>query len=211
MSREEQSQPVKRTRLSGEERRALILHSAKHVFAQSNYAEASTGALARESEITEPMLYKHFGSKKGLFLAVLGEFGEQFLGMLQERLSRRAEKDVLDALEHVVDDYRAAIKADPEIQRILFQAVIEASDPDIASCVSKHNRAVYGYVHDIVVRCHEAGYLDREVSVDAATWGYMSMILAIQYGMMLNLSGEIAQAQEEMSRVWLRGLRSPEG
>src|SRR6266700_2994052 len=132
MSREEQSQLVKRTRLSGEERRALILRSAKHVFAQSNYAEASTGALARESEITEPMLYKHFGSKKGLFLAVLGEFGKQFLEMLQECISRRAEKDVLYALEHVVDDYRATIKVDPEIQRILFQAVIEAGDPDIA-------------------------------------------------------------------------------
>jgi AcrR family transcriptional regulator len=72
-------QPEKRTRMSGEERRALILRSAKRVFARSTYAEASTGELARESEITEPMLYKHFGSKKGLFLAVLAEFGGQFL------------------------------------------------------------------------------------------------------------------------------------
>ena len=211
MSGEEQPQPAKRMRLSGEERRALILHSAKHVFARSNYAEASTGVLARESDVTEPMLYKHFGSKKGLFLAVLREFGAKFLAMLQERISRRAEKDVLDALGHVVDDYRAAIKTDPEIQRILFLAVIESGDPDIASCVSKHNRSIYGIVYDLVERCREAGYLDREISADAATWGYMSMILAIQYGLMLNLSGEIAGAQEEMSRVWLRGLLSQSG
>ena len=44
-----------------------MLRSAKRVFARSTYAEASTGELARESEVTEPMLYKHFGSKKGLF------------------------------------------------------------------------------------------------------------------------------------------------
>jgi hypothetical protein len=37
----------------------------------------------------------------------------------------------------------------------------------------------------------------------------MSMILAIQYGLMLGLSREVVQAQEEMSRVWLRGLRAP--
>ncbi len=161
MLREQHPQPEKRVRLRGEERRALILQSAKRVFARSTYAEASVGDLARESEITEPMLYKHFGSKKGLFLAVLREFGAQFLETLHKRIADRAEKDVLDALERVVQDYTAAVKADPEIQRVLFQAVID----------------------------------------------YMSMILAIQYGLMLNLSGEIARSRDEMSRIWLRGLQ----
>jgi AcrR family transcriptional regulator len=206
MSREQQHQPAKRTRLRGEERRALMLRSAKRVFARSTYAEASTGELARESEVTEPMLYKHFGSKKGLFLAVLREFSTQFLDLLQERISRRAEQDVLDALAHVVDDYRATIKADPETQRLLFQAVIDSGDPEIAHCVSNHNRAVYRSIRQLVERALELGSLDPMVSPDAAAWGYMSMILAIQYGLMLNLSDEVAQVQEEMSRIWLRGL-----
>ncbi len=199
----------KRTRMRGEERRAFILKRAKEVFARSGYADASTGELARASEVTEPMLYKHFGSKKGLFLAVLSEFAAQFLETLQERISHRAEQDVLDALVHFVDDYGAAIKADPETQRLLFQAVTEASDPDIARCVSGHNRTVYRFIRQLVERALQEGYLDPTVSPDAAAWGYMSMILAIQYGLMLGLSREVMQAQEEMSRVWLRGLRSP--
>ena len=185
-----------------------MLQSAKRVFARSTYAEASTGELARESEVTEPMLYKHFGNKKGLFLAVLTEFSGQFLDILQERVSRRAEQDILDALAHVVDDYRTAIKADPETQRILFQAVTESSDPDIARCISSHNRKIYALIHQLVERALELGYLDPTVSPDAATWGYMSMILAIQYGIMLNLSAEVAQVQQEMSCIWLRGLRA---
>jgi AcrR family transcriptional regulator len=211
MSREQQHQPAKRARIRGEERRALMLQSAKHVFARSTYAEASTGELARESEVTEPMLYKHFGSKKGLFLAVLREFGAQFLDRLQERISRRAEQDILDALAHVVDDYRAAVKADPETQRVLFQAITESGDPDIARCISGHNRKVYAFIRQLVERALELGYLDTTVSPDAATWGYMSMILAIQYGVMLNLSGEVAQIQQEMSHIWLRGLRARVG
>jgi len=210
MSKEQQTQPAKRTRLRGEERRALMLQSAKHVFARSTYAEASTGELARESEVTEPMLYKHFGSKKGLFLAVLSEFGAQFLDTLQEHISRRAEKDVLDALAHIVDDYRAAIKADPETQRLLFQAVIESGDPEISGCISRHNRKIYAFIHQLVERAQELGYLDPTVGLDTATWGYMSMILAIQYGLMLNLSGEVAKVQQEMSSIWLRGLRARE-
>jgi uncharacterized protein YfbU (UPF0304 family) len=38
----------------------------------------------------------------------------------------------------------------------------------------------------------------------------MSMILSHQYSLMLNLSGEFAQAQQEMNRIWLRGLRVDE-
>jgi len=210
MSKELQHQPVKRTRLRSEERRALMLQSAKRVFARSTYAEASTGELARESEITEPMLYKHFGSKKGLFLAVLHEFGTESLNLLQERISHRAEQNVLDALAHIVDDYHATIKADPETQRILFQAVNASSDPEIARCVSEHNRAVYEFIRQLVERALESGYLDTTVSPDAAAWGYMSMILAIQYGLVLNLASEVVQVQEEMSRIWLRGLLAHE-
>jgi AcrR family transcriptional regulator len=185
-----------------------MLQSAKHVFAHSTYADASTGELARASEVTEPMLYKHFGSKKGLFLAVLCEFGAQFFDLLQERVSRRAEQNVLDALAHVVDDYCTTIKTDPETQRVLFQAINNSGDPDIALCVRESNQAVYGLIHELVERALAQGYLDASISPDAATWGYMSMILAIQYGLMLNLSAEVAQVQVEMSHIWLRGLRS---
>ena len=210
MSREQSPPPEKRVRLRGEERRALILQSAKRVFARSTYVEASVGELARESEITEPMLYKHFGSKKGLFLAVLGEGSTQFLATLRERLWHRAEEDILDALAHIVDEYCAVITADPETQRIHFQAVTQAGDPEIARCVSKHNRALYGLIRQLFERAQERGFLDPATTLDAATWGYMSMILAIQYGLMLHLSAEIAQVQAEMSRIWLHGLRTQE-
>ena len=208
MTTERSETHEKRTRMKGEERREDILHHAKSVFAQYGYAEASTGELARASDVTEPMLYKHFGSKKGLFLAVLKEFSEQFLKDLQERIERRAEKDALDALEHVIDDYRAAVKADAETQRILFLAVTESGDPDIARCVSGHNRTVYGFIRQVVERACEEGYLDPAICLDAATWGNMRMILAIQYGLMLGLTREVAQVQAEMSRIWLRGLRA---
>src|SRR5258708_5711687 len=188
MTGEHSKTQAKRTRMRGEERRAFILNRAKEVFARSGYADASTGELARASEVTEPMLYKHFGSKKGLFLAVLSEFAAQFLETLQERISHRAKKDVLDALAHFVDDYSVAIKADPETQRLLFQAVTESGDPDIARCVSGHNRTIYGLIRQLVERAREEGYLDPTISPDAAAWAHMSLLLAIQPSLMLGLS-----------------------
>jgi AcrR family transcriptional regulator len=210
MPDEQRHQPEKRTRLRGEERRALILQSAKHAFAHSTYADASTGELARKSEVTEPMLYKHFGSKKGLFIAVLREFGNQFFEALQARVTKRAEKDILDALTHIIDDYRSVIQADPEIQRILFLGVTEAGDPEIAQCIGKHNRRLYEFIRQIVGRAHEEGYLDTAISPDAVAWGYLNMILALQYALMLDLTAEIAPFQEEITRIWLHGLNLPE-
>jgi len=37
-------------------------------------------------------------------------------------------------------DYRAALKADPEIQKVLLQAIAETSDADIAQRMHQHNR-----------------------------------------------------------------------
>ncbi|HEX2619924.1 MAG TPA: TetR/AcrR family transcriptional regulator [Phototrophicaceae bacterium] len=206
MPEESQSQPGKRTRLSGEERRALMLRRAKHVFARSSYAEASTGELARESDVTEPMLYKHFGSKKGLFLAVLNESGIDILNRLQNQLSARAEKDIVDALNHIVADYRDVTRADPDSLRLLFQAVAASSDPDIRHCISEHNRRVYAVIYQLVERTRKEDYLDPSVSTEAVAWGYMSTILTMQYASMLDLSNEIMQVQPELSRIWLRGL-----
>jgi len=207
VAQETQNKTPKRTRLSGQERRALMLRSAKRVFARSSYAEASTGELSRESDVTEPMLYKHFGSKKGLFLAVLDELRTEVLERFQERLRVRADKDILDALAYVVEDYRDVIKVDPDALRLLFQAVAASSDTDIGRCVGEHNRKVYGLIYQLAERAKQEGYLDANVDVDAAAWGYMSIILTIQYSSMLNLTNEIIQVQPEMSRIWLRGLR----
>jgi AcrR family transcriptional regulator len=196
----------KKTRMRGDERRKLMLRNAKRVFARSTFAEASTSELARESEVTEPMLYKHFGNKKGLFLTVLREYGAQSLANFQARMSQRADNDMLEALQHIVEDYRSTINADPETQRILFRAITESHDPEIAQCVSGHNRMVYDMIRQVVECAREKGVLDSKINTDAAAWGYMSMILALQYGLMLNFSTEIAINQKETYDIWFRGL-----
>lgn len=211
MPSEQPSVPEKRVRLSGEERRLSILRSAKRVFARSTYAGASTSELARECEVTEPMLYKHFGSKKGLFLAVLETFSPLLLETLRESIARRSSGDISDALMHVVSDYLAAITAHPETPRILFQAVAEARDPDIARCVNRHKRAVYEVIRELVARARSLGALDAEIDLDAATSGYMSMILAHQYDLMLKDGSSLldeGRVQDEVSRIWLRGLQA---
>ena len=62
-----------RQRLSAEARRQAVLDTACGVFAASSYRGATTAQIAREAGISEPILYRHFGSKRDLYLACLDE------------------------------------------------------------------------------------------------------------------------------------------
>lgn len=210
MTGEHSKTQAKRTRMRGEERREFILKRAKDVFARSGYADASTGELARASEVTEPMLYKHFGSKKGLYMAIIQQFGGRFMDLWSSRVNQRAEHDLLDALSQVILDYRATLKADPEIQKVLLQAISETSDPDIAQCIQRHNRQVYLLVHQLLERAQAEGYVDSSVDLNAASWGYVSMVFAMQYSLVLDMSQELTdEVMTHMSQLWLRALRAP--
>ena len=57
--------------MTGDERRDNILDAARTVFGRRGYHAASTAEIAAAAGCSEPMLYKHFGSKQDLFVATL--------------------------------------------------------------------------------------------------------------------------------------------
>ena len=57
------------------EGKRLLLESARVLFAERGYAGTSTREIARAASVTEPMIFRHFGSKAKLFEeAVLAPF-----------------------------------------------------------------------------------------------------------------------------------------
>ncbi len=199
---------IKHARMHGEERKALILAQAKKVFAQKGYREASTGELARASGITEPILYKHFGSKKKLYLAVLNQLGDQFLERLRGLVERRAAKDVFDSLNSFLLDYRNAAMADHDNIHLLLSATLESNDPDVAQITQAHNRVMYALVHGLLEQAQSQGLVSRQLDLSAATWGYLSFLFALQYRAKANIFEEYnEQTIREINRLWLQALR----
>ncbi|AXB80352.1 TetR/AcrR family transcriptional regulator [Novosphingobium sp. P6W] len=62
---------MNRTRLKATERKFLILKSARRIFSRFGYDAARTQDIAKESGISEAMMYRHFPSKQALYRAVL--------------------------------------------------------------------------------------------------------------------------------------------
>jgi AcrR family transcriptional regulator len=58
-------------RLPAAERRELILESAGELFGERGYAHTNLDEIAAAAGVTKPVLYRHFDSKKALYLALL--------------------------------------------------------------------------------------------------------------------------------------------
>ncbi|WP_428334755.1 TetR/AcrR family transcriptional regulator [Novosphingobium sp.] len=60
-----------RRRISGPERKALILDHARHAFAKFGFEATRTQDIARAAQVSEALVYRHFPTKQALYRAVL--------------------------------------------------------------------------------------------------------------------------------------------
>ncbi|HEY8523919.1 MAG TPA: TetR/AcrR family transcriptional regulator [Acidimicrobiales bacterium] len=83
--------PPIRQRLSREARVEQLLDVAEHVFAEYGYEATSIERLAKAAGVSRPVVYAHFGSKDGIYLACL------------RRARRQLDEAVLSAVLGVED------------------------------------------------------------------------------------------------------------
>src|SRR6059058_1465559 len=92
-----------RPRLTAVERRQAVLDTACRVFSRSSYRGATTAEIAREAGISEPILYRHFGSKRDLYLACLDEAWDGFRAEAEAAIAA----DPVGCLGAIADRYMA--------------------------------------------------------------------------------------------------------
>src|SRR5436309_3751047 len=88
--------PVERK--SKEARREEILDAAQTVFAERGYQGASTEEIARRAGISQPYVFRLFGTKKELFIAVDSRCFRQTLEMFQRAAEGKRGEAALQAI-----------------------------------------------------------------------------------------------------------------
>ncbi|HRE27559.1 MAG TPA: TetR/AcrR family transcriptional regulator [Anaerolineales bacterium] len=96
---------------------ARLIEVATAAFARDGYAHTATEAIVALAGVTRGALYHHFGSKEGLFKAVLEH--------VQKQVGQRVEESVVglkDPWEALLTGSRAFLQAslDPQVQRIML-------------------------------------------------------------------------------------------
>ncbi|GHO48070.1 TetR/AcrR family transcriptional regulator [Ktedonospora formicarum] len=117
MADSEIKQAKTHTKLQREERRESILRGAANAFVANGYDATTLDDIAREAGISRSILYRHFDSKKEIYLAIMEDFGHK---MHQDQSSSHNEVNLKDYLVPLI----AIAQSEPNAFRLLFRHAV---------------------------------------------------------------------------------------
>jgi AcrR family transcriptional regulator len=177
--------PVATERKSAEERREAVLEVAMAEFAARGLEGGSTEAIARAVGISQPYVFRLFGTKKELFMATVERCLRGTLEMMRTASAGLQGEDVL----HAIGEAYTQRLANPTYLHAQMQAYAACGDPDIRDVV----RRGYGDLVEYVERA--SGLPSERVSHFFAK------------GMLLNVvaSMDLLQAEEGWAQRLIEG------
>lgn len=195
------------SRLSGPARRAAVVATACRVFAKSSYHGSTTAQIARETGVTEPVLYRHFASKRELYLACLDTVWQQVRTLWVEAIA--CEQDSANWLKAIGKAYlEARASARIVLVDLWIQALTEAADdPEIRRALRGQVREVHEFVADLIRRAQLEGGVVGDRDPDAEAWIFISLGLLSTIDHRLgNIVGEEFEDIVASRREWMTGL-----
>src|SRR5215218_2503900 len=117
--------------MSAEERRTEILAVAREEFARHGFKATSTESIAERAGISQPYLFRLFGTKKELFLAAIEGCWQETLETFRAAAEGKSGEVALSAMG------KAYMELLADRQRLLLQMQSYAAcdDPDVRDVV----------------------------------------------------------------------------
>ncbi len=178
--------PPTGTRLTADERRDAVLDAALIEFAEHGYEGTSTEDIARDAGISQPYLFRLFGTKKALFKASTIRSFRETLELFQRAAEGKRGADALEAMGHAYVEMLSTNRVRLKAQ---MQAYAACDDEEIRAVVRNGYGDLVAYVQRV------SGLPAEEVSRFFAT------------GMLLNVlaSMGVHESPEPWARFLLQG------
>ncbi len=138
-------------RKTADERRDEILDAAFLAFGTHGFEGTSTEDIARAAGVSQPYLFRLFGTKKQLFLAAVERLHELTGTALEAGIAQMSEDAHCGPFEAIGHAYTAAM-ATPGLLRMQMQALAACADPDVRRVV----REGYGRLVDRIAAATNA-------------------------------------------------------
>ncbi|MFI4898665.1 MAG: TetR/AcrR family transcriptional regulator [Phycisphaerales bacterium JB059] len=175
------------SRLPAAERREQLLDRAAELFSERGFARTTTAELAKAAGVTEPIIYRHFSSKRGLFIALIERTGRQTLEQWAKDLE--GAKDAAERLRRVIGDNPMVSERGRAGYRVFLQAISEVDDEEIHKALSDHILKVHAFlVHEIRL-AQEQHKVTGRFSAEVVAW--LLINIGMGYGVMaaMNIPG----------------------
>lgn len=168
------------SRLPASARKEQLLETAAELFARLGYARATTAELAKAAGVTEPIIYRHFSSKKALFVALITRTGKATLEQWERDMA--GAKDPGERLRRLIGDNPMVAQKGRNAYRVFLQATTETDDPDIRAAIDKHIRLLFEFVRREVVAAQGAHRVTARYPADLIAW--LLIHIGLGYGVL---------------------------
>ena len=192
-------------RMAAADRRRHLVETALRLFTDGSYHGTTTAEIARAAGVSEPILYRHFASKRELYLAAL----EDVWARTRETWGRALDEapDACAAIEAIGKGHVSVRSPKLQLAELWVQALSEASeDGELKRHLRGHMREVHDFVADLVRRGQAEGAIAAERDADSEAW---IMLAGGILGMVGRRVGLLDDAELQAIRAerlaWLRG------
>ncbi|MBD2188267.1 TetR family transcriptional regulator [Pseudanabaena sp. FACHB-723] len=148
--------PMSVSRISTRQR---IVNTALELFASKGITETTTRQIADFAQVNEVTLFRHFGNKHGLLLAVLQECLQKYLVLAQVGESLMvsdisSRSDLRRFLKYYIQSSLRALESVPELVRSLVgeagQYPLESRQA-LAQGINQVNQTIATAIHDVLI------------------------------------------------------------
>jgi AcrR family transcriptional regulator len=113
-----------------EDRRRQVLEAAMHEFGLAGFDSVSAAAIAARAGVSQPYIFRLFGTKKGLFIASIEQRTRQIVEGFEQAVENRGDRSRMDAM---ADAYTKLLTDDPAALRCQLYAWASGSDAEIGT------------------------------------------------------------------------------
>ncbi len=148
-------------------KRQLVAH-AKHLFVTLGYHDTTTEKIAASAGVSEPVLYRHFESKKALFLEVLHEIREATLNRWHAETVGLA--DPLAKLHAIADSYLGSTREHALEFRVMHRSLFDTDDGEIAAFLRSFYLDSETLLAQVIAEGQQAGVFRRNLDPRVGAW-----------------------------------------
>jgi AcrR family transcriptional regulator len=191
------------TRLPAAERRQALIETAIRVFSDGSYRGTTTSEIARAAGVSEPILYRHFASKRDLYLAALDHVWRKMRAAWEEALEESA--NVREAFEAIGRSHVSVHDCKFQMAELWVQALSEAAeDPELRKHLRRHMREVHDFIADVIRKGQAEGVLNAARNADSEAWTFLAGGVLGMVGRRIGLLNEDEVTAIRASRLdWL--------